>query len=150
IAQQLLDRLLRQQAARQQRFEDRVVQILRRNPLVGVGRARVVVEPAREQHVRQLRDQLLEIDALELVAGISGVPVFHGRGALSTINSQLPISNSQFLQARLVVGSWELGVALVVVLLLAGNVELLVVVERLLARRALALAALLPAAAAAL
>ena len=114
IAEQLLDRLRRQQAAGQQRLEDRVVQILPRHPLVGIGRARVVVEPAREQHVRELRDELLEVDALELVAGVPGVSVLHvARNSNST-----PTPSCDRLAVEL-----ELGVASVVVLLLAGHVQ---------------------------
>jgi hypothetical protein len=77
IAKQLLDRLLRQQPARQQRLQDRVVQILPRHLLIGIGRARIVVEAARQQHVGELRDELLEIDPLELVSGVAGVAILH-------------------------------------------------------------------------
>ena len=75
IAEQPLDRLLRQHAAVEQRVEDRVVQRLHR-PLVVVHRVRVA-EAAREQQVGQLRDQILEIQLVEHVAGEFRVAVLH-------------------------------------------------------------------------
>jgi hypothetical protein len=93
IAEQLLDGIGRQQAAREQRLQDRVVQILARHLLIGIGRARIVIEAARQQHVGELRNELLEVDAFELVAGVAGVSVLHRE--LSPINYQLPTSNLQ-------------------------------------------------------
>jgi hypothetical protein len=37
-----------------------------------------VVEPAREQQVGQLRDEIVDVDLVEQVAGVFGVPEFHG------------------------------------------------------------------------
>jgi hypothetical protein len=96
IAEQLLDGLRRQQTAREQRLEDRVVQILARHLLIGIGRARIVVEAARQQHVRELRDELLEIDPLEFIPGVAGVPVLHREAPRGDgVNVQLPTSNLQ-------------------------------------------------------
>ena len=75
IAQQPLDRFLRQHAAVEQRVQNRVVQRLHR-PLLVVHAVRVA-EPAREQQIGQLRDQILEIQIVELVAGEFRVAVFH-------------------------------------------------------------------------
>ena len=76
IAEQLLDRLLRQHAAVEQRVENRVVQRLHR-PLVVVQGVRVA-EAARQQQVRELRDQILQIEIVELVADVFRVAVLHG------------------------------------------------------------------------
>ena len=78
LAEQLLQRLLRQHAAAEQRLENGVVQRLHRAVLVAGRRiAPRVAEPAGEQHVRQLRDEILEIDLVEQVAGVLGVAIFH-------------------------------------------------------------------------
>ena len=74
---QLVDRLLRQQPARQQRLEDGVVQRLHRVVRVGPGRHLLAREPARQQEVGQLRQQVLEVEAVEFVAGELRVPVAH-------------------------------------------------------------------------
>ena len=49
-----------------------------------------VVEPAREQQVGQLRDEIVEIDLVEQVAGVFGVAEFHG--SLLTLNHHQPTS----------------------------------------------------------
>src|SRR5207245_6841024 len=66
IAEQSLDRLFRQHAAIEQRVEDRVVQRLHR-ALVVVHPVRVP-EAAGQQQVGELRDQIFEIQAIELIA----------------------------------------------------------------------------------
>ena len=66
LAEQLLERLVGEQPAVQDRFEDGVVQRLRRMPrlVVVVVRQPVrAVEAAREQQVGQLRQQILEVDS---------------------------------------------------------------------------------------
>ena len=111
-----------------------------------------VVEAAREQHVRQLRDQLLEIDALELVSGVARVSVFHGGALVGTINCHSRLSNSQ--SAAATVGSC--GVAASGVATCSCSTSSCRArcscssSSNDSARRALALAALLPAAAAVL
>ena len=78
FAEQLLQRLFRQHAAAEERFENRVVQRLHRAVLVAGRRiAPRIAEPARQQQVGQLRDQILEIDLVEQVAGVLRVAVFH-------------------------------------------------------------------------
>ena len=75
IAEQPLDRFFRQDAAVEQRIEDGVVQRLHR-PLFLVHAVRAA-ESAGQQKIRQLRDQILEIQIVELVADVFGVPVLH-------------------------------------------------------------------------
>ena len=75
IAEQPLDRFLRQHAAVEQRIENRVVQRLHR--LVGIVHGVRAAEAAREQQIGQLGDQILEIEIVQLVAGEFRVPVFH-------------------------------------------------------------------------
>jgi hypothetical protein len=78
LAEQLLQRFFRQHAAAEQRLEDGVVQRL--HGAVLVARRRVaprVAETAREQHVGQLRDEILEIDLVEQVARVLCVAIFH-------------------------------------------------------------------------
>ena len=78
LAEQAIERLFRQHAAAEERFEDRVVQRLHRPVLVT---ARAVapgaVEAARQQQVRQLRDEIFHVDLVEQVAGVLGVTELH-------------------------------------------------------------------------
>ena len=76
LAEQLLHRLVGQHAAAEERVEDGIVQRLHRAVLVSVGRIPRVAEAARQQQVRQLRDEILEIDLVHQVAGVFGVAVF--------------------------------------------------------------------------
>jgi len=75
IAEQPLDRFLREHAAVEQRVQNRVVQRLHR-PLFVLRPVRVT-EAAREQQIGQLRDQILQIQIVELVAREFRIPVFH-------------------------------------------------------------------------
>ena len=75
FSEQLLDGVVRQHATIEQRVENRVVQRLH-GALFRIHVARAA-EAAREQQVGQLRQQLLEVDALEVVAGEAGVLVPH-------------------------------------------------------------------------
>ncbi len=75
IAQELLDRLFRQDAAVEQRVENRVMQRLHR-PIVVVQGVRVA-EAARQQQIREFRDQIFQIEIVELVADVLRVPVLH-------------------------------------------------------------------------
>ena len=69
LAEQLLEHLVGQQPAVQQRLEDGVVQRLRRHALPRRRRRAVrVVEAALEQQVRQLRQQLFEVEPVEVLA----------------------------------------------------------------------------------
>ncbi len=79
LAEQPLHRFVRQHAPAEERVEDGVVQRLHRPVLVGVRRVPGIAEPARQQQVRQLRDEILEVDLVEQVAGELGVAVFHVR-----------------------------------------------------------------------
>ena len=77
LAEQLLDRLVREHAAAEQRLEDRVVQRLHRAVFLAVERmAPGIVEAAREQQVGQLRDEIVQVDLVEQVAGVLGVAEF--------------------------------------------------------------------------
>jgi hypothetical protein len=73
IAEQPFDRFLGQNAAIEQRVENRVVERLHRF-LVFVG-AVGIAEAARQQQIRQLRHEVLEIEIVEVVAGELRVPV---------------------------------------------------------------------------
>src|SRR5207247_4253672 len=75
-AEQATDRLFRQYAAIEQRVEDRFVQRLHR-ALVVVHPVRVP-EAAGQQQVGELRDQIFEIQAIELIADVFGVAILHG------------------------------------------------------------------------
>jgi len=75
IAKQPLDRLLGQNAAVEQGVEDRIVERLHR-ALVIVAAVRIA-EPAGEQQVGQLGDQIFQIEVVELVARVFRVPVLH-------------------------------------------------------------------------
>ena len=78
LAEQLLQRLFRQHASAEQRLENRVVQRLHGAVLVAGRRITPrVAEPARQQQVRQLRHEILEIDLVEQVAVVFRVAVFH-------------------------------------------------------------------------
>ncbi len=79
ILHQLVDRLLRQQVAVHQRVEDCIVQRLDGLVAVGPRREPRATEPAGQQEVRQLRQQVLEIDAFEVFAGVLAVPVSHSK-----------------------------------------------------------------------
>jgi len=78
IPQETFDGFIRQHAAVEERLENRVVQRLHRL-LVVLSRARRarVAEAAGEQQVGELGDQILEIQFVQLVAGVLGVLVFH-------------------------------------------------------------------------
>jgi hypothetical protein len=67
--------MIGQHAAVEQRVENRVVQRLHR-PLFVV-HAVGVAEAAGEQQIGELRDQILEIQIVELVARECRIPVFH-------------------------------------------------------------------------
>ena len=86
VAEELLNRFLRQHAAVEERVEDRVVQRLH-GPVVVVRRVGAA-ESARQQQVGQLRDQILEIQLVERVAGESRVAVFHDVLIPELTNSQ--------------------------------------------------------------
>jgi hypothetical protein len=75
IAEQPFDGLFRQHAAVEQRIQNRVVQRLHR-PLVVVHGVRIA-EPARQQQVRQLGHQILEIQVVQCVAGEFRVAILH-------------------------------------------------------------------------
>ncbi len=75
IAEQALDGFFRQDAAVEQRVEDGVVQRLHR-PLFLVHAVRAA-ESAGQQKIRQLRDEIFEIQVVELVADIFGVTILH-------------------------------------------------------------------------
>ena len=75
IAQQPLDCFFRQHAAVEQRLQNRVVQRLHR-PLFLV-RAVRITEAAREEQIRQLRHEILEIQIVERVARELRVAVLH-------------------------------------------------------------------------
>ena len=74
IAEQARDRFFRQDAAVEQRVEDRVVQRLHR-PLFLVVAVRVA-EAARQEQVGQLRHQIFEIQLVERIARKFRVPIF--------------------------------------------------------------------------
>ena len=69
LAEQPLEHFVGQRAA-QQRFEDRVVQRLHRMPVVIAGHAVGVLEAAAEQHVREPRQQVLEIEVVEIFRAV--------------------------------------------------------------------------------
>ena len=79
IAQQPFERFLRQHAAVEQRVHDGVVQRLHRAIVfrlpvhAAVGR----LEAARQQKIRQLLDQVIEIQIVQRIAGVFGVLVTH-------------------------------------------------------------------------
>ena len=78
LAQEFLHRLVRKHAAAEQRLQNRVMQRLHRTVLFVVERMTPrVVEPAREQQVGQLRDEIVDVDLVEQVAGVFRVAVFH-------------------------------------------------------------------------
>jgi hypothetical protein len=78
FAEQLLQRIIREDAAAEQRLEDRIVQRLQCPVLIAARRIHPrIAEPAREEQVGELRHQILEIDLVEQVAGVFRVAVFH-------------------------------------------------------------------------
>ena len=79
LAEQLLERLVREHAAVEDRLQDGIVQRLHRMPrfVVVVGQAVRAVEAAREQQVGQPREQILEIELVEVLAGELGVAILH-------------------------------------------------------------------------
>ena len=77
VAEQPLDRLLRQDPAVEQGIENRVVQRLHR-PLLVVHAVRVA-EPAGQEQIGELRHQIFEIQVVQIAAGELRVSVFHGR-----------------------------------------------------------------------
>ena len=90
VAHQPRDGLRREQPAVEQRVEDRVVQRLHGLGLLVAGMR--VIEPARQQQVRELREQILEVDALELVAGELRVSVLHGPSRLPRVQASRGVS----------------------------------------------------------
>ena len=76
LAEHLLERLVGQETAVQQRLEDRVVQRLHRSSVLA-GHPVRVVEPARQQEIGQPREQLFEVELVEVLAGVLGIAVFH-------------------------------------------------------------------------
>jgi len=78
VAEQSLQRLLRQNPAAEQRLENRIVQRLHRAVLAAAERvAPWIAEPAGEQQIGELRHEILEVDLVEEVAGVLCVTVFH-------------------------------------------------------------------------
>jgi len=77
LAEQLFDHLVGEHSSVEQRLEDGIVQSLSRVPghAVVVREAVGVVEAARQQEVGELREQLLEIEVVEILAGEPGVAV---------------------------------------------------------------------------
>ena len=86
LPEQPLERLVRHHPAVEDRLQDGVVQRLPRMPrlLVVVLHAVRVVEAAPEQHVGQFRQELFEIELVEIVAGELRVAVFHRPLSCST------------------------------------------------------------------
>ena len=76
LAEHPLERLVGQETAVQQRLEDRVVQRLHRSSVLA-GHPVRIVEPARQQEIGQPRQQLFEVELVELLAGVLGIAVFH-------------------------------------------------------------------------
>ena len=77
-AEQLVEGFVGEDAAVEQCIEDGIVQRLHRTVVVRAERiAPGVAEPAREQQVRQLRDQIVEVDLVEQVAGVLRVAELH-------------------------------------------------------------------------
>jgi hypothetical protein len=78
LAQQSLQRLVRQHAAAEERLQNRVMQRLHGPVFLVVERiAPRIVEPAGEQQVRELRHEILEVDLVEQVAGVFRVAELH-------------------------------------------------------------------------
>jgi hypothetical protein len=75
IAEQPFDGFFGQHAAVEQRIQNRVVQRLHR--LLGIVHRVRVAEPAREQQIGKLRDQIFKIEIVELVTDEFRVPVSH-------------------------------------------------------------------------
>ena len=80
VAEHLLERVLGQHAAVEQRLENGVVQRLHGAVAVVAGIARVP-EPARHQQVRQLRHEFVHVEVVEQVGNVLRVFVFHGSPA---------------------------------------------------------------------
>ena len=78
LTEELLDGLVRQHAAAEQRLEDGIVQRLHRAVLFVARAAPRIVEPAREQQVGQLRHEIVDVDLVEQAACVLRVAVFHG------------------------------------------------------------------------
>ncbi len=89
IAEQSFDRLLRKNAAVEERVEDGIVERLHR-PLSLVGAVRVP-EAARQQQIRQLRDEILDIDIVEIVTRVLGIAIPHSESH----SSQPPATSHQ-------------------------------------------------------
>ncbi len=79
VAQQSLERFLRQHAAVEERVHDGVVQGLHRAVVFGLAVHAAVrrLEPARKEQIRQLLDQVVEIEIVQRIAGVFGVFVSH-------------------------------------------------------------------------
>ena len=69
VAEQLVHYIRRQDAAAEQRFENRIVQRLHRaiHPPARVPR---IVEPAREQQIAQFRHELVHVEVVERVGDV--------------------------------------------------------------------------------
>ena len=92
LTEQPLQRLLGQHAAVEERFENRVVQRLHRAVLVAVRRiAPGIAEPARQQHVGQLRDEIVDVDLVEQVACIFCVPIFHRNLSFTLLTARFSV-----------------------------------------------------------
>ena len=74
--EQAIEHLVRQHAAVQQRVENRVVQRLHR-PVIVALRIPRRIEAARQQQVRQPRDERLEIDLGRQVGDEAGIAISH-------------------------------------------------------------------------
>src|SRR5688500_6855479 len=95
LAQQLLQRLVREHAAAEQRLENGVVQRLHRPILVAVARiAPRVAEAASQEQLRQLRDEILEIDLVEQVACVLCVAELHRTKADLRVGLCLPTTEA--------------------------------------------------------
>ncbi len=80
LAEHLLERLIREHAAVEDCLQDGVVQRLHRVPglvVIVVRQSVRALEAAREQHVGEPGEQVLEIDIVEVVAGELGVAILH-------------------------------------------------------------------------
>jgi len=76
VAEQLLQRVLRQHAAAQQGFQNRVVERLHRAFVLRPGEVRIV-EAAREQQIGQLRHELVHVEVIQGRWGVLAVLEAH-------------------------------------------------------------------------
>ncbi len=117
VTEHLLEEIVRQHAAVEQRFENRVVQRLHRAIAVIAGVARVP-EPARHQQVGQLRHQLVHVELIEQVGNVLRVFVFHSSETLKPSSKRL---GHGFSQASVVIPFLLPPAALVLVLVIVGS-----------------------------